>query len=38
MLGLSVVVPFYNEEGNIAELHREIVDMCEESGYDYEIT
>ena len=37
MLGLSVVVPFYNEEGNIAELHREIVDMCEESGYDYEI-
>lgn len=37
MLGLSVVVPFYNEEGNIAELHREIVDMCEKSGYDYEI-
>ena len=37
MLGLSVVVPFYNEEGNIAELHREIVDTCEESGYDYEI-
>lgn len=37
MLGLSVVVPFYNEEGNIVELHNEIVDMCEKAGYDYEI-
>ncbi len=41
--GISVVVPVFNEEGNIAKLHKEIVDACE--GYkgngsdsiDYEI-
>lgn len=37
MLGISVVVPFYNEEGNVRELHREINEICEKSGYDYEI-
>jgi len=37
MISLSVVVPVYNEEGNVAELHREIKETCEKSGYDYEI-
>jgi len=27
----------YNEEGNVAELHREIVEVCEGEGYRYEI-
>ncbi len=27
--GISVVVPVYNEEGNISKLHKEIVDACE---------
>lgn len=34
---VSVVVPVYNEEGNVRELHEEIVDVCEKSGYIYEI-
>ena len=34
---ISVVVPMYNEEGNVAELHREIVEVCEGQGYRYEI-
>lgn len=37
MLSLSVVVPVYNEEGNVAKLHQEIREMCENAGYDYEI-
>lgn len=27
--GISVVVPVFNEEGNVAKLHKEIVDACE---------
>lgn len=34
---ISVVVPVYNEEGNVEELHREIKEVCEENHYDYEI-
>jgi len=34
---ISVVVPIYNEEGNVAELHKEIVEMCDIQGYQYEI-
>lgn len=34
---VSVVVPVYNEEGNVAELHREIKEVCEASQYEYEI-
>lgn len=34
---ISVVVPMYNEEGNVADLHREIVEICEARGYEYEI-
>ncbi len=37
MFKISVVVPVYNEEGNVAELHREIKDICEKNNYVYEI-
>lgn len=37
MISLSIVVPVYNEEGNVAELHKEIKETCEQAGYDYEI-
>ena len=34
---ISVVVPIFNEEGNVAELHREIKEVCEVNQYEYEI-
>lgn len=34
---ISVVVPAYNEEGNVAELHREILEVCQQIAYAYEI-
>lgn len=34
---ISIVVPVYNEEGNVEALHKEIKEMCEKAGYDYEI-
>ena len=37
MTTVSIVVPVYNEEGNVAELHKEIKDVCEENQYEYEI-
>ncbi len=37
MKELSIIVPFYNEEGNIKELHQEIVEICEKNNYKYEI-
>ena len=37
MIKVSIVVPVFNEEGNVAELHREIKDICEEKQYEYEI-
>lgn len=37
MISISIVVPVYNEEGNVAQLHREIRETCEKAGYDYEI-
>lgn len=37
MKSISVVVPVYNEEGNVRELHREIREVCDQNGYDYEI-
>lgn len=36
-ISVSVVVPVFNEEGNIANLHNEIKDVCEANGYTYEI-
>ena len=37
MVRISVVVPVYNEDGNVAELHREIKEVCESNKYIYEI-
>lgn len=37
MQGISIVVPIYNEEGNVRELHREIVEVCERERYTYEV-
>ena len=37
MISISVVVPIYNEEGNVAELHKEILDVCRKNGYKFEI-
>jgi len=34
---LSVVAPLYNEEGNVRELHRRIVEACNLLGKAYEI-
>ena len=34
---ISVVVPAFNEEGNVAELHREILAACQKVAYEYEI-
>jgi glycosyltransferase involved in cell wall biosynthesis len=37
MKNISIVVPIYNEEGNAAELHKEINDVCVKNNYNYEI-
>lgn len=37
MKGVSVVVPVYNEEGNVHELHRQIKAACEMTNLSYEI-
>ena len=34
---ISVVIPVMNEEGNVAELHREIVETCVAHNYTYEV-
>lgn len=34
---LSIVVPLYNEEGNVAKLHQKIKEACEALGKSYEI-
>lgn len=37
MSKLSVVVPVFNEEGNVEKLHKEICDVCINNGYDFEV-
>lgn len=37
MQGVSIVVPVYNEEGNIEDLYNEIKNVCEKNEYDYEL-
>lgn len=37
MTKVSIVVPVYNEEGNVAKLHQEIKEVCESNQYEYEI-
>jgi len=36
-LKLSIVVPLYNESGNVKELHRKIKEACDKLGKSYEI-
>lgn len=37
MTEISIVVPIFNEKDNVAELHKEIRDVCEANNYSYEI-
>lgn len=37
MQGISVVVPVFNEEGNVRELHKEILEVCKKENYKFEI-
>ena len=37
MQSISVVVPVFNEEGNVRELHQEILKVCKENNYVFEI-
>lgn len=37
MKRISVVVPVYNEEGNVEKLHEEIKAVCRKENYEYEI-
>ncbi len=37
MLSVSIVVPIYNEEENVKELHEEILQVCKENNYIFEI-
>lgn len=37
MKKVSIVVPVYNEEGNVTELHKEICNVCNENNYTFEI-
>ena len=37
MKSVSVVVPVYNEEGNVKELHEQILRTCMEAELDFEI-
>lgn len=34
MYGISIVIPVFNEEGNVAKLHREIQEVCEANHYE----
>lgn len=37
MRRVSIVVPVFNEEENVKELHKEILDVCVKEGYEFEI-
>lgn len=37
MQEISVVVPVFNEEGNVRELHKEILEVCKKENYKFEI-
>jgi glycosyltransferase involved in cell wall biosynthesis len=34
---LSIVIPVYNEEENVAPLHAEVSELCDREGYAYEV-
>lgn len=37
MNGISIVVPVFNEEGNVREVHKEIYEVCVKEKYPFEI-
>jgi len=37
MMGLSIVVPIFNEQENVLDLHKEIKEVCIKNKYNYEI-
>lgn len=37
MIKTSIIIPVYNEEGNIAKLHQEIVQVCQANFFEFEI-
>lgn len=37
MISISIIIPVFNEEENVALLHNEIVQVCEENKYQFEI-
>ena len=37
MVYLSAVIPVYNEEESLPELHRQFIQVCSENQYDYEV-
>ena len=37
MTYISAVIPVYNEEGSLHELHRQLTKVCHNNGYSYEI-
>ena len=34
---ISIVIPVYNEELNVVQLHREVTEVCDRQGYTYEV-
>ena len=36
MKSLSIIVAAYNEEGNVADLHRQVIEVCQDQAYDFE--
>ncbi len=37
MKKLSIVIPVFNEVTNVKKVHQEIVEVCDQEGYEYEI-
>lgn len=37
MTNISIIVPVFNEEENIKDLHEEIISVCEQESYIYEV-
>lgn len=37
MKRISIIVPVFNEEGNVKKLHEEIKEVCQKQNYEYEI-
>ena len=34
---ISIIIPIYNEEKNVRELHKEILDVCQKLNKEFEI-